>query len=131
MLREIRGVRQDDPSAIRRWFQDDYFDLFLWVTPQGKVSAFQLAYARTREERVLSWSRTRGFSHSRVDSGESGPFDTRTPLLMADDFCPIRVVYREFERRSTAVDGRLRTFLMDKLRHGRRMPRFRRIRQHG
>jgi hypothetical protein len=130
MLREIRGVRQDDPGAIRRWFQDDYLDLFLWITSQGKVSAFQLAYARTRDERVLSWSRTRGFSHSRVDSGESGPFDSRTPLLIADDVCPIRVVYREFERRSTTLDGRLRTFLMDKLRQGRRMPRFRRKRKY-
>jgi hypothetical protein len=60
MLREITGVRQDDPGLSRRWFQDDYFDLFLWVTPAGRVSAFQLAYRRAGQERVLSWSGARG-----------------------------------------------------------------------
>jgi hypothetical protein len=126
MLREITAVRQDEPDSIRRWFQDDYFDLFLWVTPQGKVSAFQVAYERTRDERVLSWSQMRGFVHSRVDSGENGSFDSRTPLLIADDCCPIRVVYREFERRSATLESSLRAFLIDKLKQGRRMPRFRR-----
>jgi len=130
MLREIAAMRQDDPGAIRRWFQDDYFDLFLWVTPQGKVAAFQLAYERTREERVLSWSQIRGFNHSRVDSGENTPKTNRTPLLIADDFCPIRVVCREFERRSATLDRTLRSFLLGKLRHGRRMPRFRRTPKH-
>jgi hypothetical protein len=130
MLREITAMRQDDPGAVRRWYQDDYFDLFLWLTPQRKVTAFQLAYERTREERVLSWSQMRGFAHSRVDSGENGPFDNRTPLLIADDFCPIRVVCREFERRSATLDRTLRSFLIGKLRHGRRMPRFRRTPKH-
>jgi hypothetical protein len=50
MLREITGVRQDDPGSSRHWFQDDYFDLFLWLTPAGRVSAFQLAYDRARQE---------------------------------------------------------------------------------
>ena len=126
MLREITAVRQDDPGATRRWFQDDYFDLFLWVTPQGKVSAFQLAYERTRQERVLSWSETRGFTHSRVDSGENLPMSNMTPLLIADDACPIRVVCREFERRSATLDRPLRTFVTEKLRHARRMARLRR-----
>jgi len=126
MLREITAIRQDDPDTVRRWYQDDYFDLFLWLMPHGKVSAFQLAYERTRDERVLSWSQMRGLSHSRVDSGENGPFDSGTPLLIADGFCPIRVVCREFERRSATLDRTLRTFLIDKLRYGRRMPRFRR-----
>ena len=130
MLREIAAVRQDEPGSIRRWFQDDYFDLFLWLTPQGTVSAFQLAYERTRQERVLSWSHVRGFNHSRVDSGECMPMNSMTPLLIADDLCPIRVVCREFERRSATLDRALRTFLVDKLRHGRRMPRFRRTPRH-
>ena len=29
MLREILDVFQDDPSSQRRWFHDDYFDLFV------------------------------------------------------------------------------------------------------
>lgn len=121
MLREITGVRQDDPGLLRRWFQDDYFDLFLWVTPAGSVSAFQLAYERTRHERVLSWSSARGFSHTHVDSGERYPASNMTPLLLPGGFCPVRVLLREFDRRSVKLDRAVRVFLLGKLRHGRRL----------
>ncbi len=29
-MREIRGVDQRDPQRVKRWFQDDYFDLYIW-----------------------------------------------------------------------------------------------------
>src|SRR2546422_5095782 len=32
MLKEILGVLQDDPSSRRRWFHEDYFDLFVRET---------------------------------------------------------------------------------------------------
>ena len=41
MLKEIHGVA-DDPPARRRWFHDDYFDLFVWQA-EGQVTLFQLA----------------------------------------------------------------------------------------
>ena len=33
MLREIRACVRISPGSLRRWFQDDYFDLFVWLTP--------------------------------------------------------------------------------------------------
>jgi hypothetical protein len=129
MLRELAGVRQDEPGLSRHWFQDDYFDLFLWLTPAGRVSAFQLGYDRTRRERVLSWSSVRGFSHARVDSGERCPMNNMTPLLLPGGLCPVRVLLREFDRRSVRLDRAVRAFLHGKLRHGRRLRRLRGSRQ--
>jgi len=125
MLREITSVRQDEPNFARRWFQDDYFDLFVWLAPNGSVSAFQLGYDRARHERVLSWSSARGFSHNRVDAGETWPMQNMTPLLVPGDSCPIRAVFREFDRRSASLHGTVRGFMLRKLRHGRRLGRLR------
>src|SRR5512146_1870967 len=100
MLSEIAAVRQDQPGLLRRWFQDDYFDLFVWLTPQGALRAFQLAYERTRRERVLEWSSEHGFGHHRVDSGEQPLRSSMTPLLLRGGACPVRLVAREFDRRS-------------------------------
>ena len=48
MLREMAGVRQQDSSVRRRWFRDDYFDLFTWQKEDGPdggiVVGFQLCY---------------------------------------------------------------------------------------
>ena len=123
MLSEISAVRQDQPGLIRRWFQDDYFDLFVWLTPHGALRAFQLAYERTRRERVLEWSSERGFDHNRVDSGEQQPFTNRTPLLIRGGPCPVRLVAREFDRRSVELEPRLRDVILLKLRHARRLRR--------
>ena len=67
MLREIRGVEQRNPQRTRRWFQDDYFDLYLWQDRAGEVLRFQLCYERdSPRERALEWERRRGFQHLRV-----------------------------------------------------------------
>ena len=52
MLKEILGVA-DDPPAKRRWFHDEFFDLFVWQNgffhdgPQGEdvISRFEDAAA--------------------------------------------------------------------------------------
>jgi hypothetical protein len=123
VLGEITHVLQDQPGLRRRWFQDDYFDLFVWMTPHGALSAFQLAYERARRERVLEWSSERGFSHSRVDSGERLPNSNRTPLLFSGGGCPVRFVAREFERRSAQLELELREPIAAKLRYARRLRR--------
>src|SRR5204863_235941 len=99
------------------------FDLFVWLTPQGELRAFQLAYGRTRGERVLEWSSGRGFDHSVVDSGEEQPIANMTSLLIRGGVCPVRQVTREFDQRSAHVEPPLRATIMTKLRHARRLRR--------
>src|SRR5690348_18112424 len=61
MLKEIHGVT-DDPPARRRWFHDDFFDLFVWQT-DGEVTLFQLCYGLDSSDRALVWDKARGFFH--------------------------------------------------------------------
>ena len=53
MLKEILGVA-DDPPARRRWFHDDFFDLFVWQA-EGEVTLFQLCYGVDSSDRALVW----------------------------------------------------------------------------
>src|SRR2546426_10356718 len=59
MLKEILGVA-DDPPARRRWFHDDYFDLFVWQAG-GEVTLIQVCYGADATERALGWDKERGF----------------------------------------------------------------------
>src|SRR5258707_14636438 len=67
MLREVLDVLQDDPSSQRRWFHDDYFDLFVRQTG-GELAAFELCYGIDSQERALVWSQGQGYFH---DGGTS------------------------------------------------------------
>jgi len=66
MLHEIVGVA-DEPPARRRWFHDDFFDLFVWQTLDGEVTLFQLCYGIDSSERALVWHRQGGFFHDGLD----------------------------------------------------------------
>jgi hypothetical protein len=68
MLHEIVGVA-DEPPARRRWFHDDYFDLFVWQTREGEVILFQLCYGIASSERALVWHRQGGFFHDGIEPG--------------------------------------------------------------
>src|SRR5688572_33173003 len=68
MLKEIYGVA-DDPPARRRWFHDDYFDLFVWQA-EGKLTLFQLCYGMDSKERALVWDQQRGFFHDGPPAAE-------------------------------------------------------------
>ncbi len=62
MLQEILDVMQEDPSARRRWFHDEYFDLFV-MESDGEVSGFQLCYGIDTSEQALVWSKDHGYFH--------------------------------------------------------------------
>jgi hypothetical protein len=61
MLHEIVGLA-DEPPAKRRWFHNEYFDLFVWQELSGEVARFQLCYGIDSSERALVWYRNVGFS---------------------------------------------------------------------
>ena len=67
MLNEIKDVTQYETGKHRRWFHDDYFDLYTWETPDGTLQGFQLCYAKASKERALRWSPEAGYSHEGVE----------------------------------------------------------------
>ena len=60
-MREIFGLA-DDPPARRRWFHDEFFDLFVWEAGE-EVTLFQLCYGVDSTERALVWDKSRGLFH--------------------------------------------------------------------
>ena len=116
MLREIKTVRQKDDEPPRRWFQDKDFDLIVWQHPGQDPEAFQLCYDRSRNERVLSWSRTKGYSHDGVDSGEDDPMHNRAPILVADGHFAKVEIGADFAQQGQQIDAQIRNFVLHKIR---------------
>src|SRR6185295_8584955 len=67
MMREIEGVTEE-PRMRRRWFHDEYFDLFVWETDAGDVMLFQLCYGTGRNEQALVWHRDAGLFHDGTEA---------------------------------------------------------------
>jgi len=119
MLREIRNLQQHDPALTRRWFQSDYFDLFIWSQADGTATMLQLCYDLRRNERAITWKKDIGFFHDGVDDGEgSGPHGTggnATPILVADGPYDAEKVNSRFLRESTDMPVELRKLVLSKL----------------
>jgi len=116
MLREIAGVRQDQAELRRRWFQDDYLDLFVWLDRSAELRAFQLAYDRSGDEHLLEWEHARGYLHRRVVD-DRGTFRGvgGTPLLTIGKRFPKYRVMVEFAARSATVDEMLRNLVRQRI----------------
>jgi len=71
MMQEILGVT-DEPGVHRRWFHDEYFDLFVWQAGGGELVQFQLCYGIDSSERALVWHKDGGFFLDGIEAGKSG-----------------------------------------------------------
>lgn len=109
MLKEILGVA-DDPPAKRRWFHDEYFDLFIWQA-DGEMTLFQLCYGGNASERALVWDRARGFFHDGPASRDVvALFEDAAAALPRELRAEIREKVHEFAGRSLRVVSRRRKF---------------------
>lgn len=121
MMREILGVAQDGSEVQRRWFHDDYFDLFVWQTDQGETTSFQLCYGVDSNERALVWSKDYGWFQDGKTTVEPVPRKilgtVLAPARLAGDDSTDPIASRfEFAARElpvairTAVTTRLREY---------------------
>lgn len=106
MLREIRGIRQHSGEPPRRWFTDDFWDLYVWQN-DGDVVAFQLCYGKPDSEHSVTWRREVGFAHHKIDDGESRPGSHRTPILLPDGVFDVRTIADRFRRDSVLIDSKV------------------------
>jgi hypothetical protein len=118
MLREIEGVAAEPPTR-RRWFHDDYFDLFVWQTDKGDITLFQLCYGNAPEQQALVWHREGGFFH---DGAERG-----APPAAGEVVERFETAAKSLPRKvRTAIGGRIREYLEGKLPAATRRRQFRR-----
>jgi hypothetical protein len=111
MLREIANVRQDDPTKRRRWFHDDYFDLFTWQTGTGELLTFQLCYDIDRNERALVWHHEHGFFHDGVDTR-----GIQSPIFVPDGEFAGDTVIPRFERQAAQIPAEVAGFVLARIR---------------
>ncbi len=91
----IREVTGDRP---RMWMMDPYMDLIFWYLPDGGIYGFQLCYDKESDERSLTWLHYGSFTHTRIDSGETGALDAKaSPVPVAGGFYDYAQLRKQFE----------------------------------
>jgi len=105
MLKEYEKVSQHK-DGFRRYFCDDFFDLFVWYDNEGNdVVGFQLCYDKKRNEHSFIWESRKGFLHSGLDTGENNPGKAKqSPILIPDGYFDNIGIARMFEENSTYID---------------------------
>ena len=116
MLNEIKDVTQYETGKHRRWFHDDYFDLYTWETPEGTLQGFQLCYAKAGKERALRWSPEAGYSHEGVDAPEDKPGRSMSALFVADGVFDAEIGRAIFENAALEMPENCRAFVLDRIR---------------
>jgi hypothetical protein len=115
MLYEVKATKQREDEDFRRWFTDDFFDLFVWFSKKGKITAFQLSYDKNINERAITWRRKGGFMHTKVDDGEHLPSSMMTPVLVSDGVFDNKTIAERFKEAAAELDSKLVNFVYKKI----------------
>lgn len=119
MLREIQHVRQERKKDKRRWFTDDYWDLFVWFRKDGSYSGFQLCYGKPDGERALTWMDESEPVHTGVSQsspGRTGAGNMEAALLVADGVFDVAAVAGRFWKESRGIDAEVRRYVIAKMK---------------
>ncbi len=114
MLVEFHGVKQETGVATqRRWFQDEGMDLIVWYDAAKQPEGYQICYiGEDRRERALTWRAKQGFTHARVDAGDTRPDKNLTPILVKDGVVPWARVQADFSARAAELDPSVRDWVL-------------------
>jgi hypothetical protein len=104
MLREILSANKVDGPYERHWYQNDNFDLYVWLARDGSIMHFQLAYDKPKIEKAIDWKIGNGFMHYRLRDHGRGLGGPMTPLLDLDPDFPKQRVVREFQQSAGGID---------------------------
>ncbi len=116
MLAEWNKPGIPDGRFTKRWFGDQYFDLFVWLDTRGSIVSFQLCYEKPLEERALTWRSPSTYYHQRVDDGEGRPGRSKsTPILLPDGKVNIRPLADRFMEECEEIEGSIAWFVYQKI----------------
>ena len=105
--------KNDD--LFRRWFYDNYFDLFIWYDESKNINGFQLCYDKMGNERALTYSEG-VFSHNKIDQGENIPLKNLTPILVADGTFDESVILPLFKIASENIEIDIRDYVINSIK---------------
>jgi len=113
-MREILGVTQDSPRRRRRWFHDEYFDLFVSQANDGDLDRFELCYGLDAAERALVWDRERGYFHDGTNlltaQDIAGRFGSVARALPGEVAQAVLHRLQEYAQRGAAAQARRKRF---------------------
>ena len=115
MLREVtREVQHKKPP--QRWFTSAYFDLIVWYGAGNKIVGFELCYGKPHNEKALCWMKGKGYTHFKVNDGESEPLKHKmTPVYTADGIFDQDRVARRFIMESGNIDQSVSDYIFEKI----------------
>jgi len=114
MMKEILGVT-DEPRTLRRWFHDEFFDLFVWQTGKGEITLFQLCYGIDSSERALVWHQYGGFFHDGLPTARSSEQVLGARLHRDSPLSDDPIVAR-FEAAANSLPEDVREFICGRLK---------------
>ncbi|MFC1462854.1 hypothetical protein ACFLQU_04530 [Verrucomicrobiota bacterium] len=88
----------------RRWFTDDYFDLFVWYNPDGTHLGFQLCYDKNGDQHAFTFRQDIGISHKRVDDGDRCQRNA-AEFLVPDGVFPWDMILSRFLKSSEDIES--------------------------
>jgi hypothetical protein len=91
--------------------------LIVWYSADDSLLGFQLCYERGRGERALTWTQKNGYSHLKVDDGETEPLTMKRAAILEPDgvFDPDSVL-RVFSAAAVSLPDDIARFVADKIR---------------
>lgn len=126
MFREITISKPAESGPKRRWYQSDYFDLYVFYIRHSvradkhadrEFVGLQLCYDIRRNQRTLEWKKEGGFSHHAVKKGGDTLSDhgaSAALLQKGGTFDAAKVIDR-FMVDSGSLPGQIKTFVLKQL----------------
>ena len=125
MFREITVSKQPETGPKRRWYQSDYFDLFVFYFRHSERAdskadrefvGVQLCYDIRRNQRTFEWQKDNGFSHHRVAKGGDTLSDhgASASLLEKGGEFDANAVLERFMREAEGLPPIVRKLVMEK-----------------
>jgi hypothetical protein len=117
MLREEKNIRQITGEPPRRWFADEFFDLIVWLDPDGSLWGFQLCYDRGYAPRALTWTKAKGYTHEGIDDGEvGGGAHKGSPILVQDGVFDAEPIGDRLSAASRDLPPGISAFVLEKVK---------------
>ena len=127
MFREINVSKQAESGPKRRWYQSDFFDLYVFYVRHSERAdkyadrefvGMQLCYDIRHNQRTLEWKKEDGFSHHAVSKGGGDTLSdhgaSSALLRKGGTFDSAKVIDR-FMQDSSTLPGLVKTFVLKRL----------------
>ena len=116
MIEEYKNIRQIENDVFRRYFSDQYFELYIFYKLNKEdITGFQLIYKKGKSQRVYTWMQDQGFKHSKIDDGDDKTGRNRSPILVDDGLFDKKNILKKFIKSSQNIEKKLVDFIVEKI----------------